>query len=55
MNHLVSYSQIISNLRRTADNGLISLLNQKQLEEKLKNIKVILKHMLMLKVIINHL
>ena len=33
MSHLVSYSQIEANLRRTASNGLISLLNQKQLED----------------------
>ena len=33
MSHLVSYKQIEGNLRRTADNGLISLLNQKQLED----------------------
>jgi len=33
MSHLVSYKIIEGNLRRTADNGLISLLNQKQLED----------------------
>ena len=33
MSHLVSYNQIEGNLRRTANNGLISLLNQKQLED----------------------
>ena len=34
MSHLVSYySQIEPNLRRTADKGLISLLNQRQLED----------------------
>ena len=33
MSHLVSYkSQIETNLRRTAKKGLISLLNQQQLE-----------------------
>jgi len=33
MSHLVSYKQIEGNLRRTAENGLISLLNHQQLED----------------------
>ena len=33
MSHLVSYRKIEDNIRRTAEKGLISLLNQRQLED----------------------
>ena len=33
MSHLVSFNQISGNLRRTAESGLISLLNHQQLED----------------------